>query len=208
MTPTKIRPHLFTLPLELRQQIYSHLLPAQPTSHPLPSVGLTSVSHRPPTSALLNIHPQIGDEILEHFYTITTWKLIFSHAFNFFRADPHLQILEQSPALHSIRKVEIVFFCDILLLKNYPSFGLRNFCAEIRRRAERACEVLAQARSLRLRRPLANRSLQQSFPCQSCPFSDWMHSLTATLNRFVAFAMNKNWKTSRLPLQRCENQVG
>ncbi|TKA82169.1 hypothetical protein B0A55_02025, partial [Friedmanniomyces simplex] len=54
----------------------------------------------------------------------------------------------QSPALAQIRKVEVVFFCDILLLKEYPSFGLEAFCAEIRRRCDRACSVLAQARRL------------------------------------------------------------
>ena len=58
-------PAIFRLPLELRQQIYSYLLPRENVSHPLPSVGITSVSHRPPTAALLNIHPIIADEIMD-----------------------------------------------------------------------------------------------------------------------------------------------
>lgn len=41
-----------------------------------------------------------------------------------------------------------MFFCDILLLREYPSFGLEKFCAEIRRRADRACEILGQAGKL------------------------------------------------------------
>ncbi|KAK4547257.1 hypothetical protein LTR36_000912 [Oleoguttula mirabilis] len=142
-------PPLLRLPLELRQQIYAHLLPRGNVSHPLPSVGITSVSHRLPTAALLNIHPQLTDELLAYFYAITTWKLIFSHAFNFFRVDPDLQRLERCTALRWIRKVEIMFFCDILLLKSYPSFGLEKFCEEIGRRAGRACEVLSQAKELR-----------------------------------------------------------
>lgn len=143
-------PPLLRLPLELRQQIYTHLLPRSPVSHPLPSVGITSVSHRRPTSALLHIHPQLTDELLAYYYAISTWKLIFSHAFNFFRVDPDLKNLERCAALRWIRKVEIVFFCDILLLKNYPSFGLDKFCEEIAKRAARACEVLRQAKDLRV----------------------------------------------------------
>lgn len=139
---------LLDLPLELRHQIYTHLLPRQPTSHPLPSVGLTSVSHLPPTSAYLNIHPQLTDEILEHFYQITTWKIIFSHAFNFFRVDPDLKRLELSPALHRLRRVEVVVYCDILLMKGHPDFGLATFCAEICRRVKRAADVLLEAEKL------------------------------------------------------------
>jgi len=146
--PTDQPAPLLRLPLELRQQIYSYLLPKENVSHPLPSVGITSVSHRMPRAYLLNIHPQLTDEILEYYYSITTWKLIFSHAFNFFRVDPDLSKLERSPALKNIRKVEIVFFCDILLLKEYPSFGLESFCAEIKRRADRACHVLSNAKKL------------------------------------------------------------
>ena len=139
---------ILRLPLELRQQIYSHLLPQETVSHPLPSVGITSVSHRLPPTSLLYIHPTITSEILDYYYSITTWKLIFSHAFNFFRVDPDLSHLEQSSVLARLRKVEVVFFCDILLLKEYPSFGLGSFCAEIKRRADRACHVLSNATKL------------------------------------------------------------
>lgn len=74
---------------------------------------------------------------------------MFSHAFNFFRVDPELRRLEQSPILACIRKIEVVFFCDVLLLQSYPSFGLDLFCAEIRKRASRACDVLNKAPKLR-----------------------------------------------------------
>lgn len=141
-------PPILRLPVELRTQIWEHLIPQENVSHPLPSVGITAVSHRPPSLGLLLIHPNITDELLDHFYKITTWKLIFSHAFNFFRIDPDLIKLERSPSLIRLRKIEVVFFCDILLLKEYPSFGLESFCAEIRRRADRACDVLLQAPEL------------------------------------------------------------
>lgn len=74
---------------------------------------------------------------------------MFSHAFNFFRIDPDLRRLEQSPILSSIRNVEMVYFCDLLLVKAYPSFGVDAFCTEIARRAARAIEVLSGAPMLR-----------------------------------------------------------
>jgi len=141
-------PPIIRLPVELRQQIYTYLLPQETVSHPLPSVGITSVSHRLPPASLLFVHPTITNEILDYYYSITTWKLIFSHAFNFFRVDPDLSHLEQSPVLARLRKVEVVFFCDILLLREYPSFGLGSFCTEIKRRADRACHVLSNATKL------------------------------------------------------------
>lgn len=147
---------LLRLPLELRQHIYAYLLPPSTTSHPLPSVGITAVSHAPPTSALLNIHPQLTDEILSFYYTITTWKLIFSHAFNFFRVDPQLKALARCAALGRMRKVELVFYCDILLVKDIYRHGAKSpngrvvqMEEEVRRKAARAVEVLMEARELK-----------------------------------------------------------
>lgn len=144
-TRTQALPGLLRLPLELRQQVYDHLLhlsvPSQ-GSHPLPGVGITSVSHAPPCLSLLLVHPTVTTEVLAHFYSLATWKIVFSHAFNFFRTDPELHALEASHVVKRLRKVELVFFQDILLLREYPSFGLEAFCREIRRRADRACDVL------------------------------------------------------------------
>lgn len=141
-------PSILRIPLELREQIYDYLLaldtPGQ-GSHPLPGVGITSVSLAPPSTSVLLLHPTITAELLDRFYKQATAKIIISHAFNFFRTDPELRHLESSIALQRMRKVELVFFQDILLLKDYPSFGLESFCAEIRRRADRACDVLLQA---------------------------------------------------------------
>jgi hypothetical protein len=150
-TPKSIQPipGILRLPLELRQLIYAHLLDKKLTSHPLPGVGFTQVSHPPPSSALLNIHPQLTDEILDYFYTISIWTLIFSHAFNFFRIDPDLRGLERSYVLKRVRKIECIVFCDVLLLKAGTSEGLDSFCAQIRRRVKRAADVLAQAEELR-----------------------------------------------------------
>lgn len=146
-------PPILRLPVELRDQIYDYLLELESPgqgSHPLPGVGITSVSHAPPSLSLLLLHSQISTELLHRFYSQATLKTVLSHAFNFFRTDPDLCQLESSFALKRVKKVELVFFQDILLLKEYPSFGLESFCAEIRRRADRACDVLLQAPDLRL----------------------------------------------------------
>ncbi|KAK4942363.1 hypothetical protein LTR28_008689 [Elasticomyces elasticus] len=102
-----------------------------------------------PSSPLLELPVELFTEASEQFYRAASFKLVFSHAFNFFRVDPTHRNLAAHPILQRIRRVELVFFCDILLLKEYPSFGLTAFCAEIKRRAQRACEVLKSARGLR-----------------------------------------------------------
>lgn len=145
-------PPLLRLPVELRENIYDYLLELKNASqgiHPLPGVGITSVSLAPPSSSLLLLHPTITAELLDRFYSQATCKTVISHAFNFFRTDPELRHLESSLALKRIQRVELVFFQDILLLKDYPSFGLGAFCAEIRRRADRACDVFLQAPQLK-----------------------------------------------------------
>jgi hypothetical protein len=145
-------PPILRLPIELREQIYDCLLElknANQGSHPLPGAAITSVSHAPPSSNLLLLHPTITTELLDRFYSQATCKTVVSHAFNFFRTDPELRHLESSFALKRIQRIELVFFQDILLLKDYPSFGLEAFCAEIRRRADRACDVFLQAPQLK-----------------------------------------------------------
>jgi hypothetical protein len=145
-------PPILRLPIELRESIYDYLLElknAGQGSHPLPGVAITSVSHAPPSSSLLLLHPTITTELRDRFYSQATCKTVISHAFNFFRTDPELRHLESSLALTRIQRVELVFFQDILLLKDYPSFGLESFCAEIRRRADRACDVFLHAPRLK-----------------------------------------------------------
>lgn len=53
--------------------------------------------------------------------------------------------------------MELVFYCDVLLLQDYthparsasPGSAIDTFCHEIGRRADRACDVLLQAEKLR-----------------------------------------------------------
>lgn len=64
-------PPLLTLPLELRHKIYTHLLTVSTTYNPIATVGLTSASHAPPGSNLVNITPQLTAEILDFYHAIT-----------------------------------------------------------------------------------------------------------------------------------------
>lgn len=153
MTSHPYTPPLLRLPLELRQQIYTHLLPRSPTSHPLPSIGITSVTHAPPAPSLLSIHPQLTSEITSFYYALATFTLIFSHAFNFFRVDPQLLNLEESHVIKRMRKVEVVFYCDNLLLCNLTGSGVARRTGmeeEVRRKADRAVEVLEKAEELKM----------------------------------------------------------
>lgn len=143
-------PSILRLPLELRQQIYSHLMPEQIIPKPIPGVGLTSVTHRPPPPNLLLVNSSLTEDLLNYYFTISTWKIILSHEFNYFRNDPTLSNLAKWPHLKRIQKVHIVFFCNIFLLREYPSFGLDQFCSEIRRRSTRATEILLSIPGLRL----------------------------------------------------------
>ncbi|KAI4852314.1 hypothetical protein E4T44_01564 [Aureobasidium sp. EXF-8845] len=143
-------PKILQLPLELRQQIYSHLCFAHPISNPLPTVGITSLSHQPPPLSLLLSNRSISLDIQSYFYSIASWKLIASHAFNFYRIDPTLANLAASKLLLQLQRVELVFWFDGALLKSYPSLKTSTYCQEIKKRATRACEILATAPQLRV----------------------------------------------------------
>jgi len=141
--------NLFSLPLELRQQIYSYLMPAQTTPRPIRGAGINAVSHRGPRLGLLLVNRQLTAETLDHYFSVATWKIILDHEFNYFRNDPELLGLAAWPHVSRIQKIEIVFFCNLFLLKEYPSFGQEQYYAEIKRRATRACEIFASIPALR-----------------------------------------------------------
>ncbi|KAI4774926.1 hypothetical protein E4T52_10102 [Aureobasidium sp. EXF-3400] len=140
---------ILTLPLELRQEIYSYLCPPHHICNPIPNVGLTSLSHHPPPLSLLLSCSSICLEVTAYFHSISTWKLIASHAFNFYRIDPCFTNLCSSPILAHLSRVELVFVFDGCLLASYPSLKTIAYCKEITKRASRACEILCSARNLR-----------------------------------------------------------
>jgi len=140
---------LLSLPLELRQQIYSHLMPAQTTPRPIPGAGINAVSHRGPRLGLLLVNRQLTAEALDYYFSVATWKIILDHEFNYFRNDPELRGLAAWSHVSRIQKIEIVFFCNLFLLKEYPSFGQEQYYAEIKRRATRACEIFESIPDLR-----------------------------------------------------------
>jgi hypothetical protein len=142
------RARLLQLPLELRQDIYSHLCPPNPISHPISSVGITSVSHHPPPISFLLTNRALHDDVQEYYHSVASWKLIASHAFNFYRIDPTLANFATLSLLQHLQKVELVFWFDAMLLKNYPSLKQQTYCDEVKKRATRACEILSTAPKL------------------------------------------------------------
>lgn len=143
------RPILLRLPPEIRHEIYSYLLPAESLSYPIPTLNIIAVSHRPPKPALLVVNSQLTKDVQAYYNAMATWKFTISHAFNFFRIDPTFGNLACSRYLKSFERLEIRFFFDGSLIKEYPSFGTNNFCTEMKRRATRACEVLSSAPDLK-----------------------------------------------------------
>jgi hypothetical protein len=142
-------PTLLTLPPELRTHIYIHLLPAHKTNFPNREIGIVSISHPPPSISLLYIHPLITSELLDHYYTHTTFRILFSKSFNFFRLDHNLENLESSPVLQRIRNVEVAVCYDRLLSMNCFFSDDTKFAVETRQKVARMVEVLNQATDLR-----------------------------------------------------------
>ncbi|KAL9086364.1 MAG: hypothetical protein Q9165_007150 [Trypethelium subeluteriae] len=140
---------LLNLPSELRALVYDFLLPPNALAHPVRSLALTSVSHRPPSISFLLVCRTLTEELLSHYYRKATFKLVLSHTFNFYRVDPVLDNLSRHPVLQRIEIIELVFFCDGILVRDYPSFGPEKACQEVRRRAKRAVEVLEGATALK-----------------------------------------------------------
>lgn len=139
---------ILCLPPEIRHEIYSYLLPAEPLSYPIPTLNIVAVSHRPPKPALLVVNSQLTKDVQDYYNAVATWKITISHAFNFFRIDPTFSNLAGSRYLKTFQRLEIRFFFDGSLIKDYPSFGTNDFCNEMKRRATRACEVLSSAPNL------------------------------------------------------------
>lgn len=81
---------------------------------------------------------------------MSQWKLLASHSLNFYRIDSHLSNFASSSILRKLQKLELVFWFDGGLLANYPSLKPTVYCQEIKKRASRACEILATAENLRV----------------------------------------------------------
>ncbi|KAL1306792.1 hypothetical protein AAFC00_005451 [Neodothiora populina] len=146
--PDTLQPALFRLPLELRQEIYSYLCPPEPLAYPIPSLNIISVSHQPPPAAVLVVNSWLTADIQAYYLHIATWKFIVSHAFNYYRVDPHLSNLADSHIINQLQKIELVLFFDGSLLRSYPSFGIEEMYDQVKSRATRFCQILATAPDL------------------------------------------------------------
>lgn len=72
----KMTTNFLSLPYELREQIYSYILPASPAGkefwQPTTIRALSASTHVRPCRFLLNVNDQITDEVLEYYYKVSS----------------------------------------------------------------------------------------------------------------------------------------
>ncbi|MCJ1364110.1 hypothetical protein MMC16_003219 [Acarospora aff. strigata] len=143
------RSRFLDLPIELRYEIYRKLKNNDPRHHPFEGLAITSAAYGFP-SPILRVNKQLLTEAKRVFYGENIWDVLIGYNFNYFRPDPGLEALRQSPHLPHMRRFRLTYVLDGALLKEYPSFGLERYCYQIRVNATKICRVLLQAPALQL----------------------------------------------------------
>ncbi|OQN98832.1 hypothetical protein B0A48_15178 [Cryoendolithus antarcticus] len=153
-------PPLLALPFELRLEIYTALLAAsgrdQDRLHELQQ-DLLHVDIRSPSNAELLIHPSITRELQSYHTDKATFQLAISLLDHRDSNGPHpgLVKLRSSPLHHRIKTLELTF---VLFqsgprrpwhTRKHPPELLTAYRVEICRKAQEACEVLAEASQLK-----------------------------------------------------------
>nr|OQO29154.1 hypothetical protein B0A51_03858 [Rachicladosporium sp. CCFEE 5018] len=141
------RAPLLTLPVEVRNEIYSYLLPKR--HHPEKTTyirgSIVSVSHCPPQSTLLLIHPVISQELLDYHRHVARYYLSISHGFALTGEDRDFNSIFTPDVLKCIRHLDIYILANAALLRSFPSETPETAWAEIGRRLEGLCEVFAHS---------------------------------------------------------------
>ncbi|OQN98831.1 hypothetical protein B0A48_15177 [Cryoendolithus antarcticus] len=141
------RATLLTLPVEVRNEIYSYLLPKR---HHLEKTtyirgSSVSVSHRPPQGVLLLIHPVISQELFDYHRHVARYHLIISHGFALTGEDRDFNSIFTPDVLKCIRHLDIYILANAALLRSFPSETPETAWAEIGRRLEGLCKVFAHS---------------------------------------------------------------
>lgn len=99
---------------------------------------------------ILRANKQIHSEAKRVFYGENTWNVVVGYDFNYFRLDPGLDYLKQTPHLSCMRRFRLTFVLNVIIMENYPSFGLESYCDQIKLNATKVCRVLLEAPTLQL----------------------------------------------------------
>ncbi|KAI4126411.1 MAG: hypothetical protein LQ347_004985 [Umbilicaria vellea] len=142
-------PGLLRLPVEIRLEIYRHLLKHRPLDHPFDGLAITSAAYTFDPAAL-HLNKQIASEAKRVFYGENTWKVVISFNFNYFRLLNGLAALRQRSFLPHMRRFHLRFDLCNKMLNEYPSFGLVEYCHQTKLNAEKTCRVLAALPALQV----------------------------------------------------------
>lgn len=142
-------PGLLRLPVEIRLEIYRHLVKQRPADHPFDGLAITSAAYTF-DPGVLHLNKQIASEAKRVFYAENTWKVIVSYNFNYFRLLNGLAALRQQSFLPHMRRFHLRFDLCNKVLKEYPSFGLTEYCLQTKLNAEKTCRVLAALPALQV----------------------------------------------------------
>jgi hypothetical protein len=103
-------PTLITLPRELRLEIYSHLTNPSPLSYPYRHSPISSITHRPPPSALQRTCHLIHSEVTAYFHSTATLRFVAQH---FQRVYDDANYAACLRAIRLAKKVEIVLIWNV-----------------------------------------------------------------------------------------------
>ncbi|KAG8626412.1 hypothetical protein KVT40_005357 [Elsinoe batatas] len=141
---------IFSLPLEIRHQIYSYLISCETITSPVAGTDIASVSLKPPSTVILTVSKSLSADAYCYFIENSLWCVNIQYAFNFFRADPDLNGLVSWPFVQHLRKIHLVITITKTLLLEYPSLTLGMYCNELAARLAKICQSLSSASHLKI----------------------------------------------------------
>jgi hypothetical protein len=136
---------LLRLPLELRREIYSHLVFPTFTCmrfHNMPAV----VSTHTLNPSLAYVCSQLNAEFLAYYDDINLFMIKIVASLHWF---PRTNIIQDHPIYRRMRRLRIAVHIDETFLSQYPSFGVEGMGELMRGTCRTVCRSIAQAPALR-----------------------------------------------------------